>query len=103
MELHKEQGMANRQGKEVCTGRRSITLRAVTAEYSGVRLRALLTECKIAPMDFAVFLKVSPQRLNNWFARGIPHSWLDRIARLLSVNANWLETGTGDKFLAKSA
>ncbi|MBY8952575.1 helix-turn-helix transcriptional regulator [Pseudomonas carnis] len=92
--------MVNQQAKEACTGRRSMTLRAVSAEYSGVRLRALLTECKIAPMDFAVFLKVSPQRLNNWFARGIPHSRLDRIARLLSVNADWLETGAGEKFRA---
>ncbi|KRP62128.1 helix-turn-helix domain-containing protein [Pseudomonas orientalis] len=77
-----------------------MTLRAVSAECSGVRLRVLLSECKIAPMDFALFLKISPQRLTNWFSRGIPHSQLDKIARLFSVNADWLETGGGEKFLA---
>lgn len=52
----------------------------------------LLSECRISLMDFALFLKISPQRLNNWFARGIAHSQLDRITRLLSVNAHWLKT-----------
>ncbi|AZE88675.1 transcriptional regulator, Cro/CI family [Pseudomonas orientalis] len=79
-----------------------MTLRAISAECSGVRLRMLLSECKIAPMDFALFLKVSPQRLANWFSRGIPPSWLDRIARLLSVNVQWLGTGAGEKFRATS-
>jgi len=100
MALHKEQGMVFEQGKEACAGRRSMTLRAVSAECSGVRLRMLLRECKISPMDFALFLKVTPQRLTNWFSRGIPHAWLDRIARLLSVNAQWLGTGLGEKFRA---
>ncbi|SFY40736.1 hypothetical protein SAMN03159316_0099 [Pseudomonas sp. NFR02] len=90
------------QRKETHTGRRSTTLRAASAEWSGVRLRVVLTECKIAPMDFALFLKISPQRLTNWFSRGIPHSQLDKVARLLSVNAQWLETGAGKKFPATS-
>ena len=90
------------QRKETHTGRRSTTLRAASAEWSGVRLRVVLTECKIAPMDFALFLKISPQRLTNWFSRGIPHSQLDKLARLLSVNAQWLETGAGKKFPATS-
>ncbi|KWV89682.1 MULTISPECIES: hypothetical protein [Pseudomonas] len=90
------------QRKETHTGRRSTTLRAASAECSGVRLRVVLTECKIAPMDFALFLKISPQRLTNWFSRGIPHSQLDKVARLLSVNAQWLETGAGKKFPATS-
>lgn len=102
MELHKEQGMVYGQRKETHTGRRSTTLRAASAEWSGVRLRVVLTECKIAPMDFALFLKISPQRLTNWFSRGIPHSQLDKVARLLSVNAQWLETGAGKKFPATS-
>ncbi|AZE77942.1 helix-turn-helix domain-containing protein [Pseudomonas synxantha] len=85
--------MAFEQGKKACMARQSMTLRAVSAECPGERLRVLLSECKISPMDFALFLKISPQRLNNWFARGIPHSQLDRIARLLSVNAHWLKTG----------
>lgn len=85
--------MAFEQGKKACMARQSMTLRAVSAECPGERLRVLLSECKISPMDFALFLKISPQRLNNWFARGIPHSQLNRIARLLSVNAHWLKTG----------
>lgn len=88
--------------KETHTGRRSTTLRAASAECSGVRLRVVLSECKIAPMDFALFLKISPQRLTNWFSRGIPYSQLDKIARLLSINAQWLETGAGEKFPATS-
>ena len=100
MELHKEQGMVYGQEKEARTGRRSTMLRAASAECSGVRLRVVLSECKIVPMDFALFLKISPQRLTNWFSRGIPHSQLDRIAGLLSVNAQWLETGAGEKFPA---
>ncbi|UOB25908.1 hypothetical protein MRY17_09495 [Pseudomonas orientalis] len=94
--------MVYAQGKEVRTGRRSTTLRAASAECSGVRLWVLLSECKIAPMDFALFLKINPQRLTNWFSRGIPHSQLDGIAGLLSVNAQWLETGAGEKFPATS-
>ncbi|WP_175413302.1 hypothetical protein [Pseudomonas sp. 37 R 15] len=43
-------GMANQQGNEATTGRRSMTLRAVSAEYFSVHLRALLAECKIAPL-----------------------------------------------------
>ena len=100
MELYEEQGMVYGQEKEARTGRRSTTLRAASAECSGVRLRVVLSECKIAPMDFALFLKISPQRLTNWFSRGIPHLQLDRIAGLLSVNAQWLETGAGEKFPA---
>lgn len=92
--------MVYQQRKSTRTARRSTTLRALSPEYSGVRLRELLSEYKIAPMDFAVFLKISPQRLNNWFVRGVPQSRLDEIARLLSVNANWLEKGVGAKFLA---
>ena len=48
------------QEKEARTGRRSTMLRAASAECSGVRLRVVLSECKIAPMDFALFLKISP-------------------------------------------
>ena len=94
--------MVYEQRKEAYTGRRLAALRAVSTECSGVRLRVVLSECKIAPMDFALFLKISPQRLTNWFSRGIPHLQLDRIAGLLSVNAQWLETGAGEKFLATS-
>lgn len=94
--------MVCEQGKKACTRRRSMAFRAASAEGSGVRLRVLLTACKIAPMDFAQFTKVSPQRLNNWFSRGIPHSQLDRIARQLSVNVDWLKTGVGEKFPATS-
>jgi hypothetical protein len=100
MELHKEQGMVYEQAKQGCTGRRLTALRAVSAKCSGVRLRVLLSECNIAPMDFALFLKISPQRLTNWFSRGIPRSRCDNIARLLSVSAHWLETGEGGKFPA---
>jgi hypothetical protein len=100
MELHKEQGMVYEQRKEAYTGRRLMALSGVSAECSGVRLRVLLSECNIAPMDFALFLKISPQRLTNWFSRGIPQSQFDNIARLLSVSAYWLETGEGEKFLA---
>lgn len=89
--------MVYEQRKEAYTGRRLMALSGVSAECSGVRLRVLLSECGIAPMDFALFLKISPQRLTNWFSRGIPHAWLDKVARLLSVSAHWLETGERER------
>ncbi|SDU96834.1 helix-turn-helix domain-containing protein [Pseudomonas mucidolens] len=91
--------MIQEQQKEIGTGRRSTTFRAVGAEYSGVRLRVVLKECRIAPMEFALFVRISPQRLNNWFSRGIPEQRLKNIARLLSVNADWLAVGTGEKYV----
>lgn len=51
--------MVYEQGKDAYTGRRLMALRAVSAEYSGVRLRMLLSECNIAPMGFALFLRIS--------------------------------------------
>ncbi|OPB32691.1 hypothetical protein BFW90_09835 [Pseudomonas fluorescens] len=75
MELYEEQGMVYGQEKEARTGRRSTMLRAASAEYSGVRLRVVLSECKIAPMDFALFLKISPQSGRNpkW---PLPQEWI---------------------------
>lgn len=51
-------------------------------------------------MDFALFLRVSPQNMTNWFARGLPRQRLPEIAQLLSVNESWLARGEGEKYEA---
>jgi len=64
---------------------------------SGDRLRILLRECHLSATDFAANRKVTPQHVNNWFKRGIPMARIDEIADLLSVNAQWLRHGEGQK------
>ena len=62
---------------------------------SGQSLRRLLSDYGITPTGIAEFLGVSPACVNNWFVRGIPQQRTETIARLLSVNADWLSTGKG--------
>lgn len=88
--------MAN-QHRDTLAGQRSVALRTRSLRGSGPRFRALLAQCNISPMDFAVFLKVSPQNMTNWFARGLPRQRLPEIAQLFSVNEYWLAMGEGDK------
>jgi hypothetical protein len=64
----------------------------------GPRLRALLSECGVSPMDFALFMNVSPQSICNWFVRGVPRQRVDEVAYLLSVTRAWLVTGQGPKY-----
>lgn len=64
--------------------------------HSGHRLRVALKACEIPPTAFAEWLRISPQRLNNWFLRGLPGVHLEGLARALSLNKEWLETGEGE-------
>ncbi|NIF17972.1 helix-turn-helix transcriptional regulator [Pantoea sp. Cy-639] len=66
---------------------------------SGDRLKALLLECDLTPSDFAAQQRVTPQHVNNWFKRGVPHPRLDEIADLFCVQRRWLRTGKGCKHL----
>jgi len=70
---------------------------------SGDRLKALLRECHLAPTDFAAHRNMSPQQVNNWFSRGVPHARIDEVAELLSVNARWLRHGIGPKYHCPTA
>lgn len=64
----------------------------------GPRFKALLKEVKITPSEFATFCNVEPQHVNNWYIRGVPYPRLEEIARLLSVNSQWLLNGEGPKY-----
>lgn len=64
----------------------------------GPRFKALLKEVKITPSEFANFCNVEPQHVNNWYIRGVPYHRLEEIARLLSVNSQWLLNGEGPKY-----
>lgn len=65
--------------------------------HSGHRLRVALKACEIPPTAFAEWLRTtSPQRLNNWFLRGLPDVHLEGLARALSLSRFWLETGEGE-------
>lgn len=63
----------------------------------GPRVKALLKEVKITPSEFATFCNVEPQHINNWYIRGVPYPRVEEIARLLSVNSQWLINGEGPK------
>ncbi|MDF3842689.1 S24 family peptidase [Pseudomonas citronellolis] len=63
-------------------------------ENSGKRLRDLLDDRSIAYSAFSSALGIDPQRLNNWFKRGIPKEFLFQAADELHVNARWLHDGT---------
>ncbi len=63
----------------------------------GPRFKALLKEVKITPSEFATFCNVEPQHINNWYIRGVPYPRVEEIARLLSVNSQWLINGEGPK------
>lgn len=64
--------------------------------HSGHRLRVALKACEISPTAFAEWLRISPQRLNNWFLRGLPDVHLEGLASALSLSRVWLETGEGE-------
>lgn len=66
---------------------------------SGQRLRATLEEYAISFAGFSELLRISPQCLTNWFARGVPLVRMEQLARLLSVSEEWLATGEGKRVL----
>lgn len=78
---------------------KKIKSKARTPERSacGGRLRALLDEYAITYTAFAELIGISPQRLRNWFMRGLPPAWTERLAQMLSVSEVWLVTGEGDR------
>ncbi|MCF4996235.1 transcriptional regulator [Pseudomonas syringae] len=64
---------------------------------SGPRFRALLDEAKISTTGFAKFWGTEAQNVHNWYTRGVPAYRMEEVARLLSVNSEWLKTGEGQK------
>ncbi len=65
------------------------------SQHSGDRLRQYLADQNIRPSEFAARLKVDPQRLNNWFKRGVAKGELLRVSAVLGVAPEWLEFATG--------
>lgn len=63
----------------------------------GQRLRGVLEEYDISPVAFAEVLRISPQCVTNWSARGVPQARIEQLARLLSVSEVWLATGEGER------
>jgi phage repressor protein C with HTH and peptisase S24 domain len=64
---------------------------------SGPRFKALLEAANITTTGFAVFLDAVPQKVHNWYTRGVPAHCMEEVARKLSVNREWLKTGEGPK------
>lgn len=64
---------------------------------SGPRFKALLEEANITTTGFAEFLDAVPQKVHNWYTRGVPAHCMEEVARKLSVNSEWLKTGEGPK------
>lgn len=62
---------------------------------SGQRLRALIDECGVTPTGISRLLGVSPQVMNNWFARGVPKGRISEVACLFCIDPKWLECGDG--------
>ncbi len=67
---------------------------------SGDRFKLLLAECNLSTADFAAYLRVTPQHVNNWLKRGVPLARMDEIAYLLCVRSKWLRYGIGQKYPA---
>ncbi|MFP0195357.1 MULTISPECIES: S24 family peptidase [Pseudomonas] len=64
---------------------------------SGPRFKALLEAANITTTGFAKFWGTEAQNVHNWYTRGVPAYRLEEVARLLSVNSQWLKTGEGPK------
>ncbi len=64
---------------------------------SGPRFKALLEAAKITTTGFAAFFDTEAQNIHNWYTRGVPAYRMEEVARLLSVNSDWLKTGEGPK------
>lgn len=67
-------------------------------QSSGSRLRAALHTLGRTPKAFTADFGISPQTLNNWFGRGVPGKHILRVAKHLGLEAEWLESGTGEPF-----
>lgn len=63
--------------------------------HSGERLRHYISEHGIKPAELAAQLDIDPQRLNNWFNRGVAKGSLLPVAAALGIEPEWLEFGTG--------
>jgi len=96
-------GLANRSHRRYSiindhrSGRARRHLQPRSQPASGQRLRATLAEYAISFAGFAELLRISPQCLTNWFARGVPQVRMEQLARLLSVSEQWLATGEGKR------
>jgi len=63
--------------------------------HSGERLKQIAAERGISAKSLAETMSISPQALNNWFARGVPASSLSMVTALFWLDRHWLETGEG--------
>lgn len=63
--------------------------------HSGERLRQYISEHGMKPAELAARLEIDPQRLNNWFNRGVAKGSLLPVAHTLGIEPEWLEFGTG--------
>ena len=52
--------------------------------------------------EFADWLNISPQRVNNWDKRGPSKDIRIRCQNEYGINATWVETGVGERFLSES-
>lgn len=68
----------------------------MNTEHSGERLRYALRASGKSPSDLAHSLRVSPQTINNWFARGVPGRQILTISKFLGVKPDWLQSGAGE-------
>lgn len=64
--------------------------------HSGDRLKQIASERGIPAKSLAESIGISPQSLNNWFARGIPAASLSVVTALFWLDRHWLEYGEGE-------
>lgn len=64
--------------------------------HSGDRLKQIAAQRGISAKSLAETMSISPQALNNWFARGIPAASISMVTALLWLDRYWLEHGEGD-------
>lgn len=55
------------------------------------RFKRAISDSGLTASDIASRLGVDPQVVNNWKTRGIPQKDLSRVAKILSVDAAWLD------------
>ncbi len=65
-------------------------------KHSGDRLRQYIEDKNIKPAELAAQLKISAQRLNNWFKLGVAKGSLLPVSKKLNISAEWLELGIGN-------
>lgn len=62
------------------------------------RIEQILAEKKIRNPEFQRRLSITSQCWNNWKRRGLPPKMIFKIAALLGINTDWIESGKGEKY-----